>query len=684
MSRALWLSVLCMACVSSPGEAKPPPAAVETVAPTPAAAVAAFRAQKSNAAEMLAAAAKAHPLVATALKTLEAEAHLFAGRREPAKHLAREMTDADPRWSARAAWTAAQAAMPDDCKTALTYLERAHPTPPWILGAPRLKLLAAAQVGCGDAAAAAETDRLLATRYPHTNQGQAAEKRVTLTPQDQLVVAASLERARDYIGAQIRLRALLDTPLAEDARFALGKLQLNRFREDFEIARIAFAKVAEAGGAQAEEAKYLVARALGRKGDVVGAIEAFDAYLAAYPKGAFAEDAEFFKAFMRYEFGRYRDAAVGFGRIRKGKWAKSSRWYYGWCLYLAGMHERALPIFDDLAAKNRGSRLGRRATYWGARALEEKDSEAAEARLAALVESAPLSWYALLARRANPETYPNVAGLMPSDEDAPGTKNKAFVEASAEIRALAGAGLHDFARRALRHLSSRMRAADRWDLEMALAREIGDAGQEFRASVTKYHRLFKAPPIGKDAKRWQSAFPRGFRAAVEKGAKAADVPPNLIYSFIRKESAFEPDALSHAHAVGLMQLLPRTARGILNATGRRDKAIPNLFDPETNIELGSWYVGALSSRFRGQLPLTTAAYNAGPESVMGWFKGRHRVETDLFVDTMPFRETRGYVKRMVETLVIYRLVHDGKDLETAVGEVLSLGLDLSVEPGVSF
>ena len=95
-------------------------------------------------------------------------------------------------------------------------------------------------------------------------------------------------------------------------------------------------------------------------------------------------------------------------------------------------------------------------------------------------------------------------------------------------------------------------------------------------------------------------------------------------------------------------------------------------------------MGALASRFRGQIPLVTAAYNAGPESVMGWFRGRHRVETDLFVDTMPFRETRGYVKRMVETLVIYRLVHDGKDLETAVGDVLSLGLDLSVEPGVSF
>ena len=120
---------------------------------------------------------------------------------------------------------------------------------------------------------------------------------------------------------------------------------------------------------------------------------------------------------------------------------------------------------------------------------------------------------------------------------------------------------------------------------------------------------------------------------MESAARDHGVHPSLLQSFIRKESAFDPDALSKAHAVGLMQLLPKTARAIRRETRQpkvRKLSRPtelNLFDPQANIDLGAWYVAALSQRFKGQLALGAAANNAGPRFMVGF--NRWYVDADV-------------------------------------------------------
>lgn len=633
----------------------------------------------------LAKAAAAQPLIATALDTLRAEALLEAGRLPEARAVAESVIARDRRWAGRASWTAARATVDTDCRAAIAHLERAQPDAPWVRAAPRLALLQRAQAKCGEATAAAETRRTLATQHPDTPEGEAAAKELELTVEQRLARAAAFERARDYVAAAAELSGLLGTPADTEARFRLGQLHLDRLREDFSIAARAFESVLAAGGAHVEEAAYLLARCHGRAGDVIAARQAYDAYLARWPDGAFAEDTRFFSAFLLYENGRFGEAARSFARITRGKWGASAAWYRAWSLWLAGEQAAAVPLLDALAAQApAGSRAARRAAYWAARALETKEPAQAAARRARLVAERPNDWYALLLRRRFPGAFPAVPPPTPSAApELVAPPPPALAEAVAEVRALAAAGLFDFARRALGALAVPLRKADAWALERALARAVGDPERRYRAAMIRHHRLIDAAPQPGDADIWRDLFPQGYAAYVDPAARGLGVPPALIYAFIRKESAFDRDAVSPAHAVGLMQLLPRTARGIQSARSDASAPTPDLFDPGTNVELGTWYVFALQARFGGQLPLVAAAYNAGPTSLLGWFRGRASAEADVFVETIPFKETREYVKRMVEARVAYAMVWDGLDLDEAAA-VLPLTLDLAVRPGVDF
>ncbi len=462
---------------------------------------------------------------------------------------------------------------------------------------------------------------------------------------------------------------------------ALGKLHLDRLRDAFDVAERAFAEIAAGAGPRAEEAAYLVARSRGRAGDSPGAIAAYAEYLRRHPRGHFAEDARFFSAFTHYEDGRYEQAAAAFEGIRSGGWAGAARWYRAWSLYLAGADE-AVALFDALVRREgRAAKGGRKAAYWAARALEGRRPEEARRRRATLLSERPDDWYALLIRARFPEESSPLPVLpAPSAPTTPVPSR--FSREAAEIRALRDAGLGDFARRALAALSPALRRADAWKTEIGLAREIGDHLRRVQATAIRFRALFEAPPMKADVQLWRDLWPEAYDAAVRRFAKVYGVEPGLVFAFMRKESNFDPDAVSRAHAVGLMQLLPRTARKIEERMGGRRAA--DLFDPGANIELGTWYVAALQARFAGQLPLVAAAYNAGPEAVVSWTKGRgRRVDTDEFVERIPYRETRGYVKRMAEFRAMYARLYDGARLADAA-RLVPPELDLEVAPGVDF
>jgi len=148
-------------------------------------------------------------------------------------------------------------------------------------------------------------------------------------------------------------------------------------------------------------------------------------------------------------------------------------------------------------------------------------------------------------------------------------------------------------------------------------------------------------------------FPLAHASLIEEQAGRHGLDPAWIYAVLRQESAFATDVRSPAGAVGLMQLLPSTAREVASLEGLSDPGHLDLVDPALNIALGSAYLARIHRQFRGHPLLATAAYNAGPGRVESWLPGTP-TEADQWVESIPFRETRQYVQRVLTYLVIYQ------------------------------
>lgn len=148
-------------------------------------------------------------------------------------------------------------------------------------------------------------------------------------------------------------------------------------------------------------------------------------------------------------------------------------------------------------------------------------------------------------------------------------------------------------------------------------------------------------------------FPLAFNSDFNTAAHKQDVAPALLRAVARQESAYQSDARSSAGARGLMQLMPTTAK-LVTRRARLPAAYANqLNDPKINIQLGSYHLAWLIERFDGQRPLAIAAYNAGEHRVDRWIKGKTQMPTDVWIETIPFRETRNYVKNVLAFTYVY-------------------------------
>ena len=148
-------------------------------------------------------------------------------------------------------------------------------------------------------------------------------------------------------------------------------------------------------------------------------------------------------------------------------------------------------------------------------------------------------------------------------------------------------------------------------------------------------------------------FPLAHQQEVEREAQRQRVNPAWAFAIIRQESAFTPDARSTAGALGLMQLLPRTARSMARSMRLRRPRYRDLLDSETNIRLGIRYLRQVQDRYDGHPVLATAAYNAGARNVRRWLPEAGNVAADVWIETVPFSETRNYLKRVLTYTVIY-------------------------------
>lgn len=159
------------------------------------------------------------------------------------------------------------------------------------------------------------------------------------------------------------------------------------------------------------------------------------------------------------------------------------------------------------------------------------------------------------------------------------------------------------------------------------------------------------------AKKWNDLavrFPIPHKTPVMQSADKHGVDPAWVYGVIRRESAFSADIQSSAGAIGLMQLMPQTAKYIGRKIGIKRTPKSVLTQPKSNIELGSAYLAYLHKKYQGNKVLATASYNAGPRRVDSWIPKDHSLPADQWVDSIPFSETRAYVKAVLEYTTIFK------------------------------
>ncbi len=157
-----------------------------------------------------------------------------------------------------------------------------------------------------------------------------------------------------------------------------------------------------------------------------------------------------------------------------------------------------------------------------------------------------------------------------------------------------------------------------------------------------------------DAEAWDDLgirFPLAHRDLLTRQSLRQDIPLSWPYAIIRQESAFRADARSSAGALGLMQLMPATAQMVAGKTGLRLRDTSTITDPATNIRLGTAYLGQMLRTFEHNRVLASAAYNAGPARVQRWRDAD--LPVDVWIETIPFRETRDYVQNVLVFAAIY-------------------------------
>ena len=445
--------------------------------------------------------------------------------------------------------------------------------------------------------------------------------------QDATLLRASIRAARgDREGAEADYGAFLarwsgsariPEVLMDRARLALtfrdGPAARQRFQEIL---------VRYPGGKHADDALYLLADSWQ---DDYGtdptfadrAIEAFDRLVRTSPGSYFADRSEMRAAHLAFALGRYAEARRRYAAYDGPESAREARYWLGRTLYELGERVEAREIWRGLA---RGD-----------------------------------DWYALLSRdrlggRPGASIELQNAGYRPAPEAS---------------RSEGGALLGDPAgRTAAALLEFGERELARAELVRGLARVGSDRARlaEWAEGLVAWGFPGIALQIGvrlgeKGAgETW--AFPRGFPATIDAEARAHSIDAYYVMALIRQESLFRPGAVSPVGAVGLMQVMPATGAEIADSIGWPEFDPAILADPAVSLHFGSRYLEDQLTRFEGFWPAVLAAYNGGPHNVALWWEFPERsLDAELWIDRIPYKETRNYVKKIIAQYAAYRRLY---------------------------
>jgi soluble lytic murein transglycosylase len=175
--------------------------------------------------------------------------------------------------------------------------------------------------------------------------------------------------------------------------------------------------------------------------------------------------------------------------------------------------------------------------------------------------------------------------------------------------------------------------------------------------VDRYNESLARGPIERLEELWWYAWPYAYSEMVDAAtSQPGSVEPALVYSIMREESGYRASIVSPVGARGLLQIMAPTGERLARSVGLKSFEADDLFEPRTNIGLGSHYLAELTRQFEGRLSASIASYNAGPEAVSDW-QTQIANKDDEWVESIPYDQTRSYVKRVLRSLHAYRVLY---------------------------
>ncbi len=337
-------------------------------------------------------------------------------------------------------------------------------------------------------------------------------------------------------------------------------------------------------------------------------------------------------------------------------------WTLGWIHTLAGQDQKALDVLADYVRRYPDSDYTTNALFWSGKIHQRRgDTAARDAAYGELTRRYPYAYYSYRARELTGVTQ-QPANEIASGFTFPLASEKTLSESDPKfvvVRELASIGLLTEAAAELKKL-----VADRPDDALLAFRladlysRAGEAAKGMGILQRRFRDIVRHGGSGVPPRFWQILYPRLFWDQLTPAAVKQNVDPYMLTAIIRQESGFDPSVVSNAGAVGLMQIMPAESARLGEAAGLPGLTRGDLFDPAKSAQVGAAEFAQKLQLMDGNVVLAIASYNAGETAVRGWLARTPLDDLDLFIESIPYNETRLYVKNVTRNHREYRRIYE--------------------------
>ncbi len=559
---------------------------------------------------------------------------------------------------------------------------------------------------------AAELYNEVITHYPlSSNVSEAIKSLSTLKPKSSKVVRQRIEETSDQQRIN-KLRALFKRHRSDEVlsngdrylkhfkkggelycetQYLMGK-SLTKLRNHSDSIQHYENVVKHCGSSQwVVKSYYLMGRGYWNAGDRSKAKRAFKQLWKAYPSHSYADDAMLYAAKIAKSENDTKEMRkllrLQVKTYPKGDMLSDAQWLLMQNLYLDKDYQEAIDFAREAAKLDAKQTLYTRGRleYFAGRASEQlKKKEQAKEFYIKVSNENPLGYYALLSMNrlavmsGNTLEVDNLCklekiklcnGLQEYSKEAVLAKGgvSGEVEVSEKIkseetfkrgRIFLRLGLEQLAQTEFHQLSATY-SSDHdalWSLAMLL-----DAAGAYPFSHDIPRRKIEGwevgYPISITQNYWEIAYPRPFEDEVTSWADKRGIPREVVWAIMREESGFNPRIESWANARGLLQLMEGTAKTVAKQDDFKDFERSDLFDVDSNIRLGTAYIKELSDNFDAHPALMIAGYNGGAGNVNNWLEKRGGMDLDMWVEEIPYGQTRNYTKRVLTSFWTYHWLY---------------------------